>query len=249
MTQDWESRFRAWIAGPSQTEETRSENAIRGITNAITSSDALRRRSIKVFVQGSYRNHVNVRQDSDVDVGVMLYSDSFFANYPAGKSASDFGNSRSGYSYSQFKSDLCDALIRRFGSKLVTRANKAIKVRANSYHVEADVAPFLEHREYQNDRTYYGGVQLNPDRGGEILNYPEHLLPSSWRYRNGHYENGRDKNSATSRRFKRVVRILKKLRIGMENAGFPSASTIPGYLLECMGLECSKLSLLRGLVV
>ena len=49
-----------------------------------------------------------------------------------------------------------------------------------------------------------------------------------------HYENGVSKNTATSRRFKGMVRVLKKLRIEMEDAGNTSAAAVPGYLLECL---------------
>ena len=92
MTRDWESAFSFWARPPSKTEEQRSENAIGAIRNAVNGSSTLKQRKIKVFTQGSYRNRVNVRQDSDVDVGVMLYYDSFLDEYPEGKTRADFGN-------------------------------------------------------------------------------------------------------------------------------------------------------------
>ena len=73
MTHDWEDTFNSLAQPPGQTEEQRSENAIRGIRNAINHSPKLKNRQIKSFTQGSYRNRVNVRKDSDVDVGIMLY--------------------------------------------------------------------------------------------------------------------------------------------------------------------------------
>ncbi len=80
MARDWESTFRSWAQPPGKTEQQRFENAIR---NAIDRSSRLKARRIKVFAQGSYRNRVTVRQDSDVNVGVMLY-DYFLARYPEG---------------------------------------------------------------------------------------------------------------------------------------------------------------------
>lgn len=74
---------------------------------------------------------------------------------------------------------------------------------------------------------------LHPDNGGEIVNFPEHLL-QDWRYCPVHYENGVAKNTITHRRFKSVVRILKKLRNEMKRYGDRSAQNVPGYLLECM---------------
>ena len=41
MTRDWEGTFNSWAQPPGKTEEQRSENAIRGIRNAINRSSKL----------------------------------------------------------------------------------------------------------------------------------------------------------------------------------------------------------------
>lgn len=74
---DWEIFFTNWAAGPSQSEQQRSENAEKQIRDAIAASDKLRARNIKVFTQGSYKNCVNVKKDSDVDVGIVCYDTMF----------------------------------------------------------------------------------------------------------------------------------------------------------------------------
>ena len=79
MSRDWESVFTTWSQGPSATEQQRAENAERQIRQAISSSEKLKYRNISVITQGSYRNRVNVRKDSDVDVGVICF-DTFFPN-------------------------------------------------------------------------------------------------------------------------------------------------------------------------
>jgi hypothetical protein len=43
-----------------------------------------------------------------------------------------------------------------------------------------------------------------------------------------------DKNDATGRRFKAVVRILKRLRKEMVANGYKVAEAIPSYLIECL---------------
>ncbi len=232
MTRDWESTFKYWVQSPSKTEEQRSENAIGAIRNAVRSSSKLKHRGIHVFTQGSYRNRVNVRQDSDVDIGVMLY-DSFLEQYPTGKTRADFGISAGSYEYSQFKNDLEEALVAHFSRAAVKRGNKAFNIKENTYHVEADVVPLFEFRQYWEHGGYRAGVALMPDRGVRIENFPERLL-SYWPPMPLHYENGNTKNTATSRRYKGLVRILKKIRNEMYNAGSSSAQGIPGYLLECM---------------
>ena len=232
MSKNWEDAFSNWAKPPSKTEEERCENAIRAIRNAIAKSDRLKSRGVKVFVQGSYRNNVNVRQDSDVDVGVMCH-DYFLFQYPAGKTHADYGNVEADYSYRQFKDELEAALVDYFERRAVVRGNKAFDIHENTYHVEADVAPLFEFRQYFESGSYRCGVALVPDRGSRIENYPERLL-ESWPRINQHYENGVEKNKATSRAFKGVVRILKALRNEMEEGGISAAKPVPGFLIECM---------------
>jgi len=233
MTRDWESSFSSWAQSPSDTEETRCENAIRAICNAVSNSPKLSARKIKVFTQGSYRNRVNVRQDSDVDIGVMLYQ-YFLSQYPEGKTRADFGNYDADYGYAQFKNELEEALVAHFSRASVKRGNKAFDIKENSYHVEADVVPLFEFRQYWDNGSYRAGVALIPDNSSRrIENYPERLI-DYWPKTPLHYENGVSKNTDTSRRFKGMVRILKRLRNEMDAAGNALAQPVPGYLLECM---------------
>ena len=116
---------------------------------------------------------------------------------------------------------------------------KAFNIRETSYQVEADVAPFFEFRQYWENGAYRAGVALETDCGVQIQNYPERLI-DSWPSTPLHYENGVSKNDFTHRRFKGIVRILKKIRNEMEEAGYSSVWEIPGYLLECMTWKCAE---------
>ncbi|MCY3933135.1 MAG: nucleotidyltransferase [Acidobacteria bacterium] len=230
-----EATFTYWAQSPSQSEQTRCDNAVGVIRNAIGQHNVLgamlRSHSIRVFVQGSYRNRVNVRADSDVDVGA-LYTGSFFGTYPHGSDGESWGIPAAAYRYGQFKTDLQQALSEYLGSSMVARGNKSIKIRETSYHVEADVTPFFEHRMYSAPGSYVPGVALRPDKSSlPVVNYPEALF--SW-WPKEHYENGLDKHERTRRRYRGLVRILKKLRNQMEDGGSPAARAIPGYLLECL---------------
>lgn len=235
MNRNWENTFGQWARPPDKKEDQRCENAIKAIREAIADSGDLKHRRLTVFPQGSYRNRVNVRQDSDVDVGVLC-DESFFFELPEGTTNATFGISvPAKYGYSQFKNELEKALIVHFGRGAVSRGNKAINVRENAQYVEADVAPFFEYRHYRENGSYLCGVALNPDRGNRIHNYPEQIL-DNWPEKPQHYENGVAKNKATHRSFKGVVRILKKLRNEMaEDSGYSNqAEPIPGFLIECM---------------
>ena len=232
MTRNWENEFSQWSRPPSRTENERCENAVKAVRNAIAKSDKLKDRSLKVFPHGSYHNSVNVRQDSDVDIGVLC-DESFFYSLPEGTTDKTFDLVPANYKYTQFKNELEEALVVHFGLEAVRRGNKAIDVRENSYHVEADIAPFFEYRSYHGDGTYRSGVALLSDKRELIHNYPEHLLDSCPKTPQ-HFENGVFKNKATGRSYKRVVRILKKLRNEMDEASIPAAKPIPGFLIECM---------------
>ena len=233
MTRNWENDFSQWARPPAKTEDERCENAIKAVRNAIAKSDKLKNRKLTVFPHGSYRNRVNVRQDSDVDVGVLC-NESFFYHLPEGTTNETFGFSVPAiYGYSQYKEELAEALSEHFGYVAVQRGNKAIDVNENTYRVEADVAPFFEYRHYVKDGRYLRGIALRPDNGGQIHNYPECLL-DSWPQMPMHYENGVSKNKKTDRSYKGVVRTIKKLRNEMDDAGIAAARPIPGFLVECM---------------
>lgn len=227
---DWESTFSAWAQPPGQTEQQRCANAEQAIKNAIKGSTILRGRDVQVFTQGSYRNNTNVKKESDVDVAVVCYN-VFFSDLPSGKTWNDFGITDGNYNYAQFKKEVGQALVSYFGSGSVTPGNKAFNIRANSYHVDADVAPFFEHRRYQGNGTYLSGVELRPDNGGKVINWPQQ-----------HYDNGVAKNNQTNRSFKSVVRILKSLCVYMEENDIAAAKNIPGFLIECLTWNCPNQS-------
>jgi hypothetical protein len=222
VARDWENSFGFWAKPPGQSEQERCENAERAVRNAISASEKLRRRNSKVFAQGSYRNNTNVRKESDVDIGVLCY-DTFFMALPEGYTMKDFRIDPATYEYRQFKDEVGEALTAYFGKSSVSRGNKAFNIRENSYHVDADVAPFFEHRRYSTNGTYLSGVELSPDNDGRVINWPEQ-----------HYNNGVNKNTVTRRRFKALVRILKSLCNEMSDKGITEAKSILGFLVECL---------------
>ena len=222
MPRDWEAQFRDWAKPPGKTEEDRCNNAVSAIRNAIKASDKLRAREVSVFAHGSYRNNTNVRRDSDVDIGVLC-TDTFFFDLPENTTRETFGIGPATYGYDQFKNEVEAALVDYFGRAGVKRGNRAFDVHETSYHVEADVAAFFEHRRYQANGDYLEGVELLTDKdGSRIINWPVQ-----------HYQNGVSKNEITGTRFKSIVRIMKALSIEMTNRGVRAAE-VPGFFLECL---------------
>ena len=222
MACDWEAQFREWPKPPGKSEQARCDNAVSAIRNAIKASDKLRMRDVSVFLHGSYRNNTNVRKDSDVDIGILC-TDSMFNDYPPGTSKEDFRHISGTYSYEQFKNEIEEALVNHFGREAVERGDKAFDVHETSYHVEADVAAFFEHRRYNKNGYYNKGVALLTDKEKKrIVNWPEQ-----------HYKNGTRKNTATGTRFKSIARVLKSLSNEMSGAGIKE-SNVPGFLIECL---------------
>lgn len=228
----WEERFTSWAQSPSQTETDRIENAVSAIRKALDADKFLASRT-KVYVQGSYRNRVNVRQESDVDIGVLYTGNTFYPELPAGKTRADFNIIDGDYAYATFKDAIEAALAARFGRQAVTRGNKAFDVHANTYRIDADVVPTFVHRRYRADGSFSCGVQLIADSGTTIVNWPERLYDDvTWP--DQHYERAVAKNARTSRGYKGVVRILKKLRHELEDQGVAAAAPVPGFLVECL---------------
>jgi len=229
MSRDWEATFRTWSKPSSDTEDQKYQNAERMTRDAIREYAPLGGRRIEVFAQGSYRNNTNVRLDSDVDICVRLM-DVFFSDFSTAKgfTKADAGIVDATYSYGQFKTDVEQALVAKFGRSSVKRGNKAFDIHENTYRVDADVVPCLEHRRYTRKSTsgeyqFLSGAEFWPDNGGRIINWPHQQ-----------YENGVSKNNATGNRFKFIVRGLKRLRNEMTDKGIAAAKPIPSYLIECL---------------
>lgn len=223
-----EETFEVWSQGPGVTEATKCENAETAIRKAIAADQKLSKLNIAVFAQGSYCNRTNIRQDSDVDICVR-YNTSFFDVYPEGKTRADFGNVPGTFPFREYKDMVESALQTYFGSDSITRGGKAFDVHANTYRIDADVVPTFEHRRYTGkfnpDGThhYFSGVSFDTDNGQHIINWPKQA-----------YDNGVARNDATNRRYKRMIRILKRLRNKMQDDGIEEAKNIGSFLIECL---------------
>lgn len=254
-----ESMLTSYSQPLSATEDGQCKNAIRMVADALKTlgftddnkditplySDTLayslkmRRssdlRSIKLFVQGSYANNTNVRTESDVDVAV-IQEEVFRTEYrPSGtlypQSDSDYNFRNAPASSKSFKDEVQEALKEKFGSD-VERKNKSIKVHGNTYRKDADTVPCRRYRDYRQDyrhdaSNFVGGVVIYPDNGGMIINYPEQ-----------HIANGRKKNSDTNYYYKKMVRIMKKMRYLMEDsccmAYSSAAKNVNSFMLESL---------------
>ena len=223
ITNFTEETFSNWTSPPSTTENEKLKNAERMVKEAINEYEQLETKSIEIFGQGSYANNTNVKLNSDIDINVC-FKDAFYYDLPEGSDPNDFEiNSPSVYSFEEFRNDIQQSLINKFGSSSVVRGNKSIKILGNSYRVETDVVATWEYRRYSKDLSYISGVMLQANHGDLIENYPKQ-----------HIENGKQKNIDTLKRFKRLTRIYKKLRYKMVDDGVQLNDKVSSFLLECL---------------
>jgi hypothetical protein len=220
-----EETLRAWTAPSSNSEDDRRNRTERMIREAIQASPDLRRLPVRVYAKGSYKNNTNVRLDSDVDVAVeytgIFYFHQFFA--AEGLTREQLGIFPGHeFSFSAFKAAIHQALNARFGAASVERGDKALFVHEGRTSLDADVVPCVSFRIYTAPGSYREGIQLWPDSGGTIENYPRL-----------NYEKGVAKNHRTGNHYKWIVRALKRLENELVSRG-SLAIEIPSYLMECL---------------
>lgn len=240
------------MASPiSQAEEEKCKNAIRMVRDAMKNlnytddgkeirsyvadsySYALDLRQmysdkkITLLVQGSYANKTNIPSESDVDVAVILES-TFTSTYRKGVARETYGFIAGTFSVAELKDEVEKALNKHFRYQGVERHDKSIKVYGNTYRVDADVVPAYRYRDYSNDwdnnpENYIGGIEIRPDSGGSIINYPEQ-----------HIKMGIAKNKVTKYNFKKCVRIAKNMREEMVKYGYVVSDKVSSFGIESL---------------
>lgn len=236
MAKDWHESFKSWAKPPTETEEAKGSLAATTISAAVRESPALANRKFEVYATGSYRNNTNVKLASDIDVAIVLTEAVYYQLPPTGSpTLAEIGLTDVTYGLVEFRNDVAKALEAKFGVKGVTAGEKAFNVHETSTRLDADAAVFLEYRRYTGAKNpdgtwvYLPGAEMRPS-GNPTLRV------INWHRQ--HYAEGIARNDATKRRFKRITRILKRLRDDMRENGTTevkaAALPIPSFLLECL---------------
>jgi hypothetical protein len=231
MSRGWEQTFSNWTGRASDAEQDRYDWTKRQVDDALRRSSTLANYAFEVYPKGSYPNFTNVVRDSDVDVAAELttFNNNDFIFEAEGLTLEDVDVTpyTGDYSLAAFKDDVERALVDHFGSAAVERGKKAIHIHESSQGLAADVVPCVTHRKWTSRTSNRQGIRLLNDAnpGQKILNYPRQ-----------HLDQGVRKNDATLRRFKRVVRILKRLENEMVDAGV--IEPVPSFLIESAVWNC-----------
>lgn len=226
MGRDWE----AWLAtasGPaSPTEEQERDRTEKRIREAIHAAVDIPY-SVRVYSKGSYANGTNVRRDADVDVAVEWNET---IKVDTWGDTANLTPAQLGYTpvdelltSVEFGRRVQKALVGAFGSGSVdTSPDKHVGVIAGSNTLDADVVPCFALDRYDAPRVAHRGHRIYPKSGGHVDNFPQQ-----------NYDKGVAKNNATYRRYKEIVRCVKRLVGELYDDGVISRD-YPGYLLECL---------------
>ncbi len=230
---DWEAWLRTAARRPSDKEDDKRDRTEQQIRDALNAYEPLRGRPYRVYAKGSYANNTNVLLNFDVDVAVEYYG-YFYSDLAfdlEGHDDSDVGvyPSEDPYTTGQFKADVRTALEAAFSKAAVTPGRIAYRVRERKTTLPADVVPCWEYRrydgfDYAGKPILHVGSRVFPSDGGYINNFPKIQV-----------ERGTAKNEPwrTSRRYKRMVRCLKKLQTKLVENGVLDEE-LPSYLIECL---------------
>lgn len=227
MARDWETWLQNSIGPASDTEEADRDRTEKRIREAIQVDHRLVG-NVRVFVKGSYANNTNVRRDSDVDIGIEWKSWAYIskANEAARYDWKELGVSLgdSGPTTSEYRQWVEGALLKAFGPANVdTTGNKAITVAGGSATLDADIVSCFQHKRYTHPgREPHLGIRLYPKKGESIDNWPEQ-----------NRINGTEKNRNTSKRYKQIVRAVKRLENDMVETG-RLTDEVHGYFIECL---------------
>lgn len=242
-----ESTLKLYAAPLSETENTKCKHAIEAIRDALsdlgytddqkgisllesdTLSYAVSMRNeysaerVHIFVQGSYANNTCIRNESDVDIAVVredLFEYAFGVNFSSSTAEK--------VKEAKALKDAVERVLKNRFTYQVHRENKSIKVDGNAYRKHADTVPCLSlhyfYRSHLGDYlTYQDGIVIFADDGSVIRNFPKQ-----------HIANGKAKNVRTNHYYKKMVRIMKKMRHLMSDYGYKSADEVSSFGLESL---------------
>jgi hypothetical protein len=230
----WNDRFEHWQRPASDTEETKIGRAWSNVETAISDNHWLNEQGVRIAPQGSYHNNTNVRTEADIDLRAVhrLLKVEYAPDVVQEAARGCLGDSDSSLTFQhifgRMRSELSGDLSRSFGPGNVVVGKKAIRIKGiTGSRAEVDVVPAVGFQYVAWDRTlsrYFttGGITILSTDNAWTLNFPEQ-----------HTANGNAKRDRTRHRFKKVVRILKRMRADMNDRGILTVS-VPSFLVECL---------------
>ncbi|WP_434922715.1 nucleotidyltransferase domain-containing protein [Glutamicibacter sp. PAEs-4] len=229
-----EEQLVKWTAPSSSTEQDKQVRTERMIREAIRDHEGFDgyRSSFSIYAKGSYANNTNVRADSDVDIVVECSDVIYWRNQDTANPGYKGGTPYSGiWTPEKLRSEVALALQKKFPGS-VSEGKTAFEIDASSSRVHADVVPSFVFKLYYSDGSFAQGTKVFKRDGSSVENYPKQQ-----------YEKGIAKNNRTDYRYKKAVRILKRLENRLVEKGLCNA--VPSFVLECLIFNCPEEFLTR----
>ncbi|MET9656043.1 hypothetical protein [Streptomyces sp. NPDC006510] len=222
-----EEKLTPYKARSSNTEQEKQERAERMVRAAVNAWSGFNGVPLSFLPKDSYKNSTNVRFDSDVDIAVIhdgfhKFNDSALRE---GDKIIRHPITCKRYDGAEFRAELEKAMRSAYGADCETSGSTAIEIAENGGRVKADVVPSFQHRKYyydaQGNVCYFEGTKTRRTNDKWVINYPEQQ-----------YANGVSKNTRTGKRYKQMVRILKRVENDLVAAG--KIKALPSYFMECL---------------
>ena len=199
------------------------KNSRNAIVLALKRDPLLDDSKIKIIDKGSSCNNTNVKLQADVDFS-LVDEDTFFYGLPAGCNKESFNIVDGSRNFISYKQSVIRSIYKYFNTyEIDNTKDKCTRIKENSSRVDIDIVPTFRYRLYSLDGNYEEGVAFYSDSDILIINFPEQ-----------HTENGIQKNNITRRRYKRIVRILKRFKSKMKEDGVLVSDAITSFLIESL---------------
>jgi hypothetical protein len=229
----WNSRLEAWEKPASDHEEQKIERAASMARAVVGRNPWLKSEGVSVVPQGSYFNNTNVRLDADMDLRVQ--HPTIRIEYAGGVEPTtafkELGYFLVGRTHAeiaaQMRRELYMGLVGSFGAASIELGSKAMTVSGLSgTRADCDLVPVFKLHYVRRlglvTHEAIEGVAILGTDGIWTFNYPDQ-----------HHTNGIQKRARTQHRFKKNVRMLKRLNTELAEGGFV-ARALPSFLVECL---------------
>ena len=208
------------------------------VRDNLSENDWLNATGVRICAQGSYYNNTNVRQEADMDLravhpGIRVeYAPEVFV--AVAYAPPQLGLSYTGRTFAEvaqgMRREITSELSTKFGPLNVDASgNKAIRLKKQpGSRADVDIVPTFRYywvtwNSFTHSCAVTKGVTILGKNGLWTDNFPEQ-----------HHTNGIWKWDRTRQRFKKYVRIFKRLRDELVKSGQLTSKQVPSFLVECL---------------
>jgi hypothetical protein len=215
-----ESQLETWSRQGAIVKSANTRNSI------ITALERFNWNGVKYipYLQGSYGNDTNIRENSDVDLVVELTS-VCYSNLTENEKK-QLGLIPASYRLVYFRWDVISALTAYYGSDyLDIGGSKSLKVLPDDSNnrLKTDIVVCANYKYYDNLRVTAEGIIFKTSTGEEIVNYPKQ-----------HSSNGSQKNASANNFYKPSIRMFKNARERIVEKKPSLIGRFPSYFIECL---------------